>query len=363
MNNKLLSTRQAMLWFIMYQVGSGFILLPTALARTAKQDSWLSVVFSITVAVLLIPLIAAVAKQMNGKSFSLYMEEIFGKWCGRLIVCIFIAIFPLLIFILTLRNLSDFITSAISPEANTTVISIIMVIAVYAGVRSGAAVMGRSAELLFFVLPLLYMIVTITLLFTVNLKTLLPVFEFGWKPIVKSSFLLIAFPYMESILFLFFVPHLAKTKKWGKVVFGSTIISGLIYFGASLMTIATLSEGVAATTTYSAYFVVRTISIAGFVERFEIIVTIFWYITIFYRLCLLMYVSTLGLAETFRLKESNMLIIPLLLIALASTHFILPNMTYLFEFFNIWPSYAMLFGIGLPAVIWTIGAIKKRVQT
>jgi len=363
MNNKLLSTRQATLWFILYQVGSGFILLPTALAKTAKQDAWLSVAFSIAVAILFIPLYTAIARQMNGKSFALYMKEMFGKWFGGLFVCVFIAIFPLIIFILTLRNLSDFITSAISPEANTTVISIIMIIAVYAAVRSGAAVIGRSAELLFFVLPVLYMIVTVTLLFTVNFKTLLPVFEFGWKPIVKSSFLLIAFPYMESVLFLFFVPHLAKTKKWGKVVLWSTVISGLIYFGAVLMTIATLSEGVASSAMYSAYFVVRTISIAGFVERFEIIVTVFWYITIFYRLCLLMYISTLGLAETMRLKESNMLIIPLLLIALASAHFILPNMTYLFEFFNIWPSYAMLFGIGLPAVIWTIGAIKKRVQT
>lgn len=51
---------------------------------------------------------------------------------------------------MTLRNLGDFITTAIMPETPSDSIYFIMLIVIYFAVRSGPAVIGRCAEILFF---------------------------------------------------------------------------------------------------------------------------------------------------------------------------------------------------------------------
>jgi len=363
MNNKLLSVRQAVFWIVLSQVGSGLLLMSTALAKTAKQDAWLSVLFSLATTLLCIPIFISIANRMNGKSFVLYISSLLGKFGGRSLLCFFIFAYPFLIFILTLRDLSDFITTVISPETSSNVTNILMLVAVYFGVRSGVTVIGRSAELLFFIVVVIFIFVSVSLIYDLNIKTLLPVFEHGWKPIVEASLQLTAFPYLETILYLFFVPHLAKKGEWKKVVIQSTLISGFLYFSVVLLTVATLTQQIAANATYATYFVVRTISIAGFVERFEVLVTILWFVAIFFRLCLLMYVTILGLSEIFKLKESNMLIIPLSLIALAVSSFIWPNMAFLYAFLEVWPYYAILVGTVFPIVIWIIGGIKGMSRT
>lgn len=104
---------------------------------------------------------------------------------------------------MTLRNLGDFITIAIMPETPSEAIYFIMLIVIYFAVRSGPAVIGRCAEILFFFLLALYLLVRITLLPDTNIDNVLPIFEYGLNPIVLASFNLFAFPYLEAILYLF----------------------------------------------------------------------------------------------------------------------------------------------------------------
>ncbi|MGO4272825.1 GerAB/ArcD/ProY family transporter, partial [Paenibacillus sp. TAF58] len=44
---QLISTRQATMWFTLYQLGSALLILPAALAGISKQDAWISVVVAI----------------------------------------------------------------------------------------------------------------------------------------------------------------------------------------------------------------------------------------------------------------------------------------------------------------------------
>lgn len=83
-----------------------------------------------------------------------------------------------------------------------------------------------------------------------------------------------------------------------------------MYLVMLVYVIAVLSAEVAVNLTYPTYFVVRTVSIAEFIERFEILVAVMWYVSMFFRLCLLMFVTSHEIAGALRLHDSGSLLIP-----------------------------------------------------
>ncbi|MCP3810151.1 endospore germination permease [Paenibacillus sp. Lou8.1] len=359
--NSNLTVRQAILWFALYQIGSAYLVLPAVITAVAKQDAWLSIPVSLGFHLLLIPLYASIARQMQGKSFVEHLRCLFGPLGGTISI-VFIFFFPFLVFIMTLRNLGDFITIAIMPETPSDAIYFIMLIVIYFAVRSGPAVIGRCAEILFFFLLVLYLLVRFTLLSDTTIDNVLPIFEYGLNPIVLASFNLFAFPYLEAILYLFFAQYIPDPKKWRKTVITCALISGGMYFFMVLQIIAVMSEGVVSNLTFPTFFINRTISNGEFLQRFEIFVAVFWFVTIFFRLALLLYVSAQGLADAFRLRSANSLIVPLILIALAMVHSIWPNMQFLIKFFSVWPFYAMIFGIVFPIVLWLVGKVSLNLR-
>ncbi|MDY7994092.1 endospore germination permease [Paenibacillus polymyxa] len=359
--NSNLTVRQAILWFALYQIGSAYLVLPAVITAVAKQDAWLSIPVSLGFHLLLIPLYASIARQMQGKSFVEHLRCLFGPLGGTISI-VFIFFFPFLVFIMTLRNLGDFITIAIMPETPSDAIYFIMLIVIYFAVRSGPAVIGRCAEILFFFLLVLYLLVRFTLLSDTTIDNVLPIFEYGLNPIVLASFNLFAFPYLEAILYLFFAQYIPDPKKWRKTVITCALISGGMYFFMVLQIIAVMSEGVVSNLTFPTFFINRTISNGEFLQRFEIFVAVFWFVTIFFRLALLLYVSAQGLADAFRLRSANSLLVPLILIALAMVHSIWPNMQFLIKFFSVWPFYAMIFGIVFPIVLWLVGKVSLNLR-
>lgn len=354
-----LTVRQAAMWFILFQLGSAFLLLPKLLAGTAKQDAWLSVLLAIGAFLLLLPLYTAIAKQVKGTSISDYILELFGRIGGRILLLGFVVGYPYLLYILVLRDLSDFLTTSVIPETPAEPILVLMMAAVIYIVRSGVAVIGRTVEILFFFVILLFALGYVSLIPSAELTNLMPVLEHGWNPILLAAFYFLIFPYSETVLFLFMMPYIRQAHKWKTAVIKSVIVSGGMFLLMTILTISVLSESVVSNLMYPSYFAVRTISIGDFYERFEVLVTVLWYVTIFYRLSLFLHVSIHGLAVVLGLQDPRSLILPLSLIALVMANIIRSNSAEYIASVQVWPFYSMIFGIALPILIWIVGKFKK----
>lgn len=347
----------------MHLVGSAFFLLPPAIISIAGRDAWLTVpMLLLMYAPVMFLIYWKLADQMNGQPMHKHMDAVFGRVIGPTLTLVYVIGFAYANFIMTLRNLGDFYSNAIVLRMPMEAVIFLMLVAVYAAVRSGLTAIGRSAEIMFFVIPVLYLLVTFTLLPTTHLNKLQPVFENGWKPIVHGAVPMLAFPYAETSLYLSLVPFMKDAKQWKKAIVGSVSIAGLMYLVMLVHVIAVLSAEVAVNLTYPTYFVVRTISIVEFIERFEILVAVLWYISMFYRLCLLMFVTSHEIAGALRLRDSDSLLIPLMMIALIMALTIWPNNTFWFEFLMEWSLYALIPGIGLPAVLLAVGRIRLGKQ-
>ncbi len=358
MKKDTLTTRQAILWFTMYQIGTSFLVLPGYLALYAKQDAWLSVALAIALQLPLIYLYTAIGRQMNGQTALQFASKLLGKLGGKLVLLLFVLAVPYLIFIMTLRNLGDFMIDSAMPDTPVIAFYIFLLVPVYYIIRSGVGVIGRTAQIIAIWFVMLFVLIAVSVTPSIRLVHLLPIMEVGWKPIVLTSFTVLGFPYLENVLFLFLVPDYAEPHKLKKIYMTSTLVSGAMFLLTVILTISVLGPTAMEQITYPSYFVVRTISIADIVERFDIIVTIFWILTTFFRLILLLYVTNQVLTDLLKLKAQHALLIPLLLIALVSAFWIWPNLPYLFQLFSLWYLYAFAFGIVAPALLWCVGKLR-----
>ncbi|RED60232.1 GerAB/ArcD/ProY family transporter [Cohnella lupini] len=358
MINQTITPRQAVMWFCLYQTGSAMLILPSSLATIAKQDAWMCIPLAIVMFLGVSTFYLAIAKQMNGASFEDYFQRILGSLLGKIVLFLFVLLFPYLIFILVLRDLGDYLTTSVIPETPQAAIYALMLAAVYYVVRLGATVIGRIAEILFFVVMTLFLVGFLSLFVNADWRNLLPMLEDGPKPVFHASIHLLAFPYLESVLFLFFVNQFDHAKKWRRIIVRSAILSGFACFIVTMMSLLALSAGVISNLTYPSYFVVRTISIGDIFERFEVVISIIWYISIFFRLALLLYVSVQGFAGVFRLKYPRALLIPLSLIAIMMAKVVWPNMAFLITLLQVWPYYCIIFGLLFPIALWLVGKVR-----
>ncbi len=353
-----LTTRQAILWFTMHQIGTAFLVLPRHLYAIAKQDAWIALTVGLGIQLLVILIYMAIANQINGKSMVQHMKLLFGSPFGNSLLLLFILGVPLLLQFIALRDLGDFVNNSITPETPMEFICFLMLIPIYYAVRTGIGTIGRTAEFFFIFFIALFVIVIITLAPSIQIDNLLPVLEEGWKPVFHASLIYISFPYMDNILFLFLIPYYTEPQKLKKIFLTSTLISGIMFILMIAAVAAVLSESVAAHLTYPSYFVVRTISIIDFIERFEILVTIFWYITVFYRLALLLFVTNHVLVEMFKLRVEYALLIPLLLLTFAGMTLVWPNTAAQINVAKNWYIYGLSYGLIFPFILWCMGKLR-----
>ncbi|MCD9025018.1 spore germination protein [Cohnella silvisoli] len=97
-------------------------------------------------------------------------------------------------------------------------------------------------------------------------------------------------------------------------------------------------------------------------RRIEVVLTTIWFITIFFRLCSLFYISTIGIAQTLKLREYKFLINPLSIILIIIALISFPNVVFYQQAVLLWPIYASNFEVFLPLLILAAYVFKKMLK-
>ncbi|WP_261381446.1 GerAB/ArcD/ProY family transporter [Paenibacillus cremeus] len=185
----------------------------------------------------------------------------------------------------------------------------------------------------------------------------------GFKPVLRATADLWTFPFIETFFFCFLVTKINKNPKVASLFYKSTVLSGTAIFVVTCVSILDLGGGLTKDIVYPTYYLASTINIGNVFERVEAIMGIIWFITIFFRLTLLMYVSASGFAEAFAMQDYRTLVIPLTLIALPLSIIIWPDVVYYTDFREYWRPYAFVLGILLPLIFWFTGLVKAKLET
>ncbi|MCA0969322.1 endospore germination permease [Halobacillus litoralis] len=360
MDNQTISPRQFMFLVILFTIGSSILIIPTPLALEARQDAWLSVIVAILVGLLLSLFYSKVGKEAEGKTFVQAAQYAFGPWIGR-VLNLFYLMFLYILSALVLRNIGDFMTTQIIPETPLQFTHILFLLVIIAGAYLGIEAMGRSAEIFipWMVLLLIFMVISVAP--QINMEHLKPHFENGIWPPIKASGIVIGTPYLEMITLLMIYPYvkegIKKTHGW---MLGS-VIGGLALLLITLISLLVLGADLTGLNAYPTYKVGEKINIAGFLEGLEIIIAIIWMITIFFKLIILVYSTTVGVAQFLNMDDHRPLLLPLGMGTVVLSIIAYPDVAY-FETFvgETWSAYALTHGLLLPLVLLVGLLVRKK---
>ncbi|MGW6383966.1 GerAB/ArcD/ProY family transporter [Peribacillus butanolivorans] len=356
-----IGSRQLTILVILYTIGDSILVIPSIVASEAKQNGWVSGIFSVAIAPLLVVfLYDALRKCYPDLTLVEYSQKILGKWLGIAISLLFISYF----FITTatyLREIGDFMTSQIMPDTPIQVIMFLFMSIVLMSARLGLEPLARSAEILFPFVVILLSSLMILLLPEIKFQNLQPVWEGGVKPVIRGSIPFIVFPFIEPVAVLMILPFVSQKERIRKSLFVGQLLAGSVLIIITMLAILVLGVDLTAKEIYPSYKLAQKINIANFLTRLEAILAIIWFITIFIRFSLFFYVTVLGLAQTLKLQDYRPLVFPFGMILIVFTLIMAPNTVYYSNFISdIWPFYAMTFGFLLPLLLLTIAKVHKK---
>ncbi|MCZ8511607.1 endospore germination permease [Paenibacillus filicis] len=360
LDNGKISSRQLSLLITMCIIGTAILLLPSGIAKQAKQDAWIAAIIPILAGLLVIPLYTALGRRFPGKSFIYGIEEILGRGLGKFVSLIFLIMFPVNLSGLSLRFIGDFITTQMLPETPIESVLIIFMVIAVIGARAGIETLARSAEVFFPAFVLFFLILVLFLTPDMKVENIQPVFETGMKPLVGASLTYISYPFLEPIIFLILVDHLNRPDRMGKALFEGVFAAGLILFVITFLCIMVLGAEMTSNNLFPPYVLAKKISVGKFVERIEVLVATIWFISTYYRVTVFYYISIIGIAQVLELKDYRLLTLPVGAILVVFALVTRPNVAYSFEFLQAYTAFAPIIGILFPLLLLAVAVIRKK---
>ena len=223
-------------------------------------------------------------------------EKVFGKWIGKIIALLYLFYFYYLSAAM-LRDVGDFFTTEILIDTPIQIIMIIFLLTSLIGVPLGLEVISRTLLIFFpWIMALLFMFF-LFLIPIIKIENIQPILGEGIKSIMKGSYHVLGLPFLELAVILMITPYISEKAKMKKNFYKGTLIGGLLLTIIIMLSILVLGSDLTTRQTYPSYMLAKKISIGNFLERIEVIVAIIWILTIYFRLTICYYGLSLGLAQ------------------------------------------------------------------
>ncbi|MGK0699733.1 GerAB/ArcD/ProY family transporter [Priestia flexa] len=156
-------------------------------------------------------------------------------------------------------------------------------------------------------------------------------------------------------------PYVKWTSKKRTPVYIGTLIGGVFLIIIIFLCVLVLGVDQTSTRLSPTYLLAKEINVTNFITRIEVIVAIIWFISIFFKLSILLFVLNLGVAQLFNLTTYRFLTLPLGLLFLASSNIFVPNGPFLGSYtLTTSPFYTGTIGFALPFILFVIDGIKRK---
>lgn len=337
----------------------GFIFGESAisgLGANAGQDAWLAYLLAWLGGMVLLSIYIGIFLLYPEKSLIEILRSAFGQYLGSFLAILYIWYFIHLAGIVY-RYLNEFIVAYIYPDTPFTFISIVSGILIIYIIRSGIEVLGRFNEFFvpFIVLSSILVFVLLVPLF--EYKNLTPFLENGLKPVFKSSFSILAFPFGEIVVLLMIFPFLNRKKDITKLSFISLIITGLILASIIVRDLLVLGSDM-----YSRYVFPNIISakVVPFLSL-DTLIVINLNIGGGVKLVVCIYAAVMGIAQLFKFKDYKPFVTPVMTIVITLSLWLYDDLLELIRWDEeIYAFYAVPFQIIIPVSILVKSWVKNK---
>ncbi|MET1122745.1 GerAB/ArcD/ProY family transporter [Priestia megaterium] len=279
----------------------------------ARKDAWLAVILGMAGGILLFFVYYMLFRQYPNLPLTGYVRKIFGKYLGWIIGLLY-CLFFLYIAARNVRDFGDLLTSSTLPETPLLAINLSLVLVICYILYLGIEVLGRTAEVFIVILLLFGVAANFFVLVSgdFDFNQIRPFLEHGWRPVLTTAFpSVVSFPFGEMFVFTMLLPYLNRPKLIKKVWLSALISSGLILSWTAALNMAVLGLDVMKRSTFPTLATIGKVNLFDFIERLDAIVVFTLLMTVLFKVSIFLYGAILGIAELFKLKSHQRLILPI----------------------------------------------------
>lgn len=307
-----ITVNQFMYILVGTMIGTGVLSLPNSMAKSAKQDGWVSAFIGSWYPLYIVILGIYFLKKYPSEDILSISKKCFGKFFGSFLCLIFT--FQFLVDLVSVTagfsNISRvYIVDFLSPAK---VISVTLLLGLY-GTFQGLKVVGRISEISFFFLITL-LFVPLIVLRDGTLLNVSPIFGSGIKSILKASKDAI-YTYAGIEIIFFIYPHVKDKKDLAKKALKGVFTTAGIYAYITFMTIFYMGPDSILSAFWSVMIINETVNLP-FINSFRFIFMFFWSLMIYKTIVNLYYGLSYGLSNAaikFSIQKLCFIIYPFIL--------------------------------------------------
>jgi len=354
MQEQRISDKEAICIITSFIMGSTLI---TGISNNAKNDAWISVILGMLFSVPMFLIYSRIISLFTDKNLFKILDTIFGKYIGKFVSVLYIW-YAFHLGALVTRNFGEFVNTVTMPETPMLVLMISLMFVCIVAVKLGVEVTGRMAA--FFMPIMVAMLVFVQILAIPQLKinNIKPILK-DILPVLQGGFSAFAFPFAETVLAMGAFNSLETKRSPFKIYFSALIFAGIIIIIITLRNIAILGR-LMDNLYFPSYVAVSQIRIGYFLQRMEVTVAFIFTITILCKTIVCLLTVCNGIAYVFNLKEYKSVTIQTGILMTLFAYIVYNNISDMYNWFNIYPFYALPFQVILPIIIWIVAEVKIK---
>jgi spore germination protein KB len=352
-----ISTIQMEFMMVPTIIATGILSVPSIAGKFARHDMWMTPIIGSIIGFITVFIVWKLHQLFPKLTPIEYSEKILGKAVGMVFSLILVT-FYIDNTAIVVRQYVNFISGNVMFNTPSVVFTIGILFVSALAVRGGIEVIARSAV----ICTTIYLSTALFLLLLIkdiDLGLMLPFLENGMLPVIKGGWVHSAW-FSEFFLLSFIFPFIHNPKKGLKSGMKASLYVMLIFTYVNFFVLTIL--GVSSVNQfYPVYSIIRSISVMGFFENFEIIITASWILGNFVKISVFLYVASLGLAQVFRLSSYRIVVFPLSLLLVLISYWDIPNIVVLVDYLTrIQPFYSIIVQTVLPFFLLIIALARRK---
>ncbi|HYK72559.1 MAG TPA: GerAB/ArcD/ProY family transporter [Pseudoneobacillus sp.] len=326
-----------------------------SISREVGSDNWISTLFASMFAMMLIYLTVIVSRRLPQKDLLSQGKGLIGNILGRILGIIFF-IFFLGAFGSVMTTFVYHLKDYFLPEAPTWIFILVAVMVGSYGIFFGIEVVARMALIGVFSILLLNTLLLLGSLGRFDINELLPVFQSGFWPVIRSSRHHLADWSMVIVMAGLILPLVREKEKWGKSSLAGIGFGTIFIIMWPILETGVLSAEVTGQYLISCMQMARSAQIGLYIHRYEMIMIAFFSISILTQIMMTLFCASVSVQRIFNLKDYRKVIIPVsLLFGLYGYWVVKDHHRAMSITENQWVFLALAVSIVIPILLYILG--------
>lgn len=356
--NDKVSVRQVEILLILDLTSTSVLSFPRTAAEIANQDAWIILIGATLLAFLFGYIITRVTKRFPGDTFVEISSKVLSKPVGILLSILFLGKLSITMA-MELRIFGELVKQVLLPRTPIEVIMASMLLICSYLVRKGYECKARLGEILIFIIFIPLVIILLFVLPDTDFSNLKPFLTTPLPQLLKGSYFL-AFLYTPMEFILMAGPLINNPKKAGRITFTAIGFVGVLNVVLAIITIGVLGAMGTRQQIWPVMTLMQIIEIPGaFVERQDVLMMIFWILSVFSFISTLMYFISFIITRILKADEHCFLVLPLVPV-LYLISLIPDNIVEAFNWIEFLVKYfRILFLLPIPLLILIVARLRK----